>query len=247
MEKEKGVMLLVGSRVVQTASGYTGEIYKAFEWGVQVWNLDRGNERENWTWSMVTVRNPRSIKRYPRPLRFPRDVHYPVCHCKIGRMEVIGENKVKCARCKNLIGSESFPRRIQRATQLLRREASQRPKKQDSKRVERRKQKVSRPRKTRKAARRVGVRRPSKKVTRRRLLRQPAKKRKEARRRAKTKRDSTISKNRLLSQAPIPVQEVASQTVAEPKEKQVAVAVAVEVNSELKKENSNDRKSESKD
>jgi len=238
-------MLLVGSRVVQTASGYTGEIYKAFEWGVQVWNLDRGNERENWTWSMVTVRNPRSIKRYPRPLRFPRDVHYPVCHCKIGRMEVIGENKVKCARCKNLIGSESFPRRIQRATQLLRREASQRPKKQDSKRVERRKQKVSRPRKTRKAARRVGVRRPSKKVTRRRLLRQPAKKRKEARRRAKTKRDSTISKGQLLP--PPSVQEATPQTVAEPKEKQVAVAVAVEVNSELKKENSNDRKSESKD
>ena len=116
--------LLLKSRVVHTVSGNTGEIYKFLgEWGVQVWNTDRGYERENWWWGSVTVRTPRRIKRYPRPFRWPRTEKTLVCHCKIGKMAVLTANTVGCQRCGYLVGDESFPRRIVRATEMLRKAA----------------------------------------------------------------------------------------------------------------------------
>jgi hypothetical protein len=121
MTSEDGLKLLMGSRVVHKVSGNTGEIYKFIGvWGVQVWNLDRSHERENWWWNSVMVRIPRRIKRYPRPFRFPRLEKTQICHCRIGKMAVEGPNQVRCNRCKNLVGDESFPRRIIRATSMLR-------------------------------------------------------------------------------------------------------------------------------
>ena len=77
--------LTIGSRVVLRTSGTTGEIHKFTPRGVQVWVPDRGYERENWSWPMVTIRIPRShpqggeenpvvkIQRFPRTvMRFPR-------------------------------------------------------------------------------------------------------------------------------------------------------------------------------
>lgn len=120
MDEVQGQELLIGGRVVEKVSGYTGEIYQLFPWGVQVWVPDHGNARENWSWSMITERHPRLIKRYPRPFRYPRLVPSLQCHCQIGRMEVQGENKVLCLRCKKLIGDTAFPKRYRRASELLR-------------------------------------------------------------------------------------------------------------------------------
>jgi hypothetical protein len=163
MDPELGQLLIIGDRVVQTASGYTGEIYQMFPWGVQVWNPDRGNERENWSWAMITVRTPRLVKRYPRPFRWPREIPTEQCHCKIGRMEVEGEHEVRCTRCKKLVGSEAYPRRFLRASKLLRSAYSGRKsKKQTSPRVERSKRRKApraRP-KAKRDAHRVGVRHP---------------------------------------------------------------------------------------
>jgi len=124
-----------GRRVIEKTSGHTGEIYQIFPFGVQVWNMDTGYNRENWVWSMMTLRHPRLVKRYPRPFRWPREKLTEVCHCKVGRMEVEGHGKVRCTRCKYLVGSESYPNRLERASGFLRKaypEAS-RPKTQTSK------------------------------------------------------------------------------------------------------------------
>ena len=112
-----------GKRVVHRISGYTGEVRTVFpEWGVEVWVPDRGYERERWSWSMITKRFPRTIKRFPRPFRFPRLMPTLICHCRIGRMEVKGENRVRCLRCGFLIdAAESFPDRFERASKLLKR------------------------------------------------------------------------------------------------------------------------------
>lgn len=114
------------TRVVHKATNTTGIVHKRFgtatEGGVQVWVPDRGNERENWYWGMITVRQPRSIKRYPRPLRWPRTEPSLHCHCRGGPLKVEGKNEVRCQnkRCGKLVGSESFPKRFRRASQLLR-------------------------------------------------------------------------------------------------------------------------------
>lgn len=154
--------LAPGKFVVHTTSGYSGEIYQMFSWGVQVWVPDRGNERENWSWPMITKRYPRLVKRYPRPFRWPRDIPTEQCHCKIGRMEVEGEHEVRCTRCKKLIGSEAFPNRFKRASFFLRKAYSPKSKNKISPRVERRtKRKASRRGKNKRRAppRGVGVRR----------------------------------------------------------------------------------------
>jgi len=117
------------TRVVDTITGRTAMVHKIFpKAGVQVWVKERGQERENWSWGHITVRQPRRIKRYPRPFRWPREEPTHQCHCKIGKMEVenVEERKVRCQRCKELIGSESFPNRIERATALLERASSTR-------------------------------------------------------------------------------------------------------------------------
>jgi hypothetical protein len=105
--------LVPGSRVVHQVSG----------WGVQVFNLDRRFERENWTWAMFTIRLPRLMKRYPRPLRWPRLKPSQQCHCRIGKLEVLDVNKgqVKCLRCGFYIGTESMPGRFAKGIKLLRR------------------------------------------------------------------------------------------------------------------------------
>lgn len=111
------------SRVVDTITGRTELVHKVLPtFGVQVWVKERSMERENWPWSWLTLRQPRLIKRYPRPFRFPREVPTPQCHCKIGRMEVedAEERRVRCTRCKQLVGSEAFPRRIERAEEFIR-------------------------------------------------------------------------------------------------------------------------------
>jgi hypothetical protein len=157
--------LLIGHRIIEKVSGMTGEIYKIQNWGVQVWVPMLGNEKQNWTWAMLATRFPRKIKRYPRPFRFPREVPTECCHCKMGRMEVEGENQVRCTRCKFLIGDESFPRRIKRATSFLKKKYAQpRGRRSLRPRVDRSKhKKTSYPRNTRhqtlrKAKGRVGVR-----------------------------------------------------------------------------------------
>lgn len=120
-EKYAKEFLLVGGRVVHMVSGYDGIIYRMDPWGVQVWVPERGNERENWTWNMITIRYPRRVRRFPRPFRFARRQVAPQCRCKIGKLEVesVDERKVRCQRCRMLVGNESFPTRILRATERL--------------------------------------------------------------------------------------------------------------------------------
>jgi hypothetical protein len=113
----------IGGRVVLKASGITGTVEKIMKWGVEVWTPVRGAEREIWSWEMIVKRNPRSIKRYPRPFRFPRTEPTKTCHCKGGPMSIVkgGDNAVRCQnkKCKQLIGPESWPKRIERASALL--------------------------------------------------------------------------------------------------------------------------------
>lgn len=143
------------TRVVDTVVGRTAEVHKLLPgFGVQVWVKERGFERENWPWAMITLRQPRYLKRYPRPFRWPREEATKQCHCKIGKMEVedVEQNAVRCQRCKNLIGSESYPRRINRASDMLRKADRQKsrqslhkgvsgrnPRQKSHRRVERRK------------------------------------------------------------------------------------------------------------
>lgn len=111
------------TRVVDIITGRTALVHKILpKFGVQVWVKERGQERENWPWGKVTVRQPRLLKRYPRPFRWPREEPSKQCHCRIGLMEVenVEERTVRCKRCKQLIGSESYPRRIERAADALR-------------------------------------------------------------------------------------------------------------------------------
>lgn len=109
------------TRVVDKHTGRTATVYKVLpQYGVQVWVKQRGNERENWPWSWITLRRPRRIKRYPRPFRFARLAPSGHCHCRIGKMEIASlPRTVKCLRCGNLIGSESFPSRFRRAEAML--------------------------------------------------------------------------------------------------------------------------------
>lgn len=108
------------TRVVNTVTGHTGQVYKMLQkFGAQVWNK-KDQTRENWFWSIMTMRIPRSIKRYPRPLRFTRELRTEVCHCPSGREKVEGPSLVRCLKCGKLIGSESFPKRIIRAAAKLR-------------------------------------------------------------------------------------------------------------------------------
>lgn len=160
MDEALGRELVLGNRVIHEASGFTGEVRKTYAWGVEVWVPALGNSREIWSWPMITVRTPRIIKRYPRPFRWPREIPTEQCHCKIGRMEVEGENQVRCTRCKKLVGNEAFPARFRRASQFLRKAyPDQKSKTQFSPRVERpRRRKTPRIRPKRKASHRVGVR-----------------------------------------------------------------------------------------
>lgn len=131
--------LFPGKRVVHKVYLYTGEIYKMKPTWAEVWNIDRGYEREEWPLGNIAIRTPRLIKRWPRPLRFPREVPSSVCHCKIGRMVVEGPNEIRCTRCTFLIGEESFPRRIRRAEKFLRKAyPSPRPKSKVRRRIPRR-------------------------------------------------------------------------------------------------------------
>lgn len=112
-----------GMTVVDTVVGRDAEVHQVIPgFGVEVWIRERGYERERWPWAMITIRTPRLIKRYPRPRRYPRLEPTKHCHCNIGRMEVqdVEKREVLCTRCKFLIGYESFPRRFERATDLLR-------------------------------------------------------------------------------------------------------------------------------
>ncbi len=123
MEREYGEQNIIEgvTRVVDVVVGRTAVVHKILpQFGVQVWVKERGYERENWPWRMVTVRTPRLIKRYPRPFRFPREEPSKICHCKIGRIEVISEEEAICTRCKLSIGTESYPNRIERAIGLVR-------------------------------------------------------------------------------------------------------------------------------
>ena len=160
------------TRVVDKITGRTALVHKILpKFGVQVWVKERGQERENWGWNMITVRQPRRLKRYPRPFRWPREEPSQQCHCKIGLMEAedVEERAVRCQRCKKLVGSESFPRRIERAEELLRKaDRAKQSKGKVSKRVlGRRKRKANRKakisvkarkRSQRKSPRRVAVR-----------------------------------------------------------------------------------------
>jgi hypothetical protein len=130
--------------VVDTVTGRTGKVYKLLpKFGVQVWT-QKDQTRQNWFWSMITVRTPRSIKRYPRPLRFPRDVPSEICHCPSGREEVEGASTVRCLKCRKLIGSESFPKRIRRAEVKLRKCDFVQPEKTDPRsKVQKRKSRPS--------------------------------------------------------------------------------------------------------
>jgi hypothetical protein len=119
------------SWVVNTVTGHTGQVYKMLpKFGAQVWNK-KDQTRENWFWSILTVRIPRSIKRYPRPLRFAREVPTEQCHCPSGREKVENEHSVRCLKCKKLIGSESFPKRLARAEVKLRKAYLRRVKKEN--------------------------------------------------------------------------------------------------------------------
>jgi hypothetical protein len=113
----------IGQRVVLKSSGTTGEVKKILPWGVEVEVKFGKVEREIWSWEMIVKRNPRSIKRYPRPFRFPRTEVTKQCHCKGGPMSIVprGDNAVRCQnkKCKQLIGSEGFPKRIEQASKLL--------------------------------------------------------------------------------------------------------------------------------
>jgi len=131
MLPEQGKLLKIGDRVVHKPSGCTGEVRVIIEyWGVEVWVPEHNNNKERWWWDSITVRMPRKIKRYPRPFRFARLQPTKCCHCQVGRMVVVGEkqDKVRCTKCKFLVGSESFPHRIERARGLLRRAAIARTK-----------------------------------------------------------------------------------------------------------------------
>ena len=111
------------TRVVDTVACRTGLVHKIIpKVGVQVWVKERGQELENWAWNRITVRQPRRLRRYPRPFRWPREEATKQCHCKIGKMVVknVEEREVLCTRCKQLVGSESYPRRIERAEEFLR-------------------------------------------------------------------------------------------------------------------------------
>lgn len=122
MTREQGKQVKIGDRVVHKPSGCTGEVRVVIpEWGVEVWVLDHNNARERWWWDSMTVRIPRKIRRFPRPFRFARLRPTKCCHCIAGRLVVLGANKVRCNRCKNLIGSESFPNRIKRSAAMLKR------------------------------------------------------------------------------------------------------------------------------
>lgn len=142
MLREQGKQVRVGDRVVFKSSGSTGEVRVVIpDWGVEVWVPDHNNARERWWWDSLTIRIPRKIKRYPRPFRFARLQPTQCCHCPEGvmlpiirknkktihkravnrRMEVLDEHRVRCYWCDFLIGSESFPHRIERAKKLLRR------------------------------------------------------------------------------------------------------------------------------
>jgi hypothetical protein len=112
--------LVPGTRVVEVRAGMTGEIHKVHHWGVQVFNMDRQYAMEDWHWSMITMRTPRTMIRYPRSLRFPRRTPSQQCHCRRGKLEVEGVGKVRCHKCGFLIGSESFPHRFTKAVKLLR-------------------------------------------------------------------------------------------------------------------------------
>jgi hypothetical protein len=143
LDEEYGMKNIIpgNSRVVDTVIGRTAEVYKLLPgFGVQVWIKERGYERENWPWHMITVRQPRYLKRYPRPFRWPREEPTKQCHCKIGRMELedVEQNAVRCTRCKQLIGSESYPRRIERATDLIRKASNAKSRPQVHPRVQRR-------------------------------------------------------------------------------------------------------------
>jgi hypothetical protein len=152
--------LVPGCRILERVSGTTGEIRKIFDWGVEVWVPDLNYSRQNWTWTMLATRFPRKIKRYPRPFRFPRMKPIRCCHCQIGRMVVEGANKVRCMRCRFLIGDESFPKRIARATAMLKKKLLEpKPKRKVRKGVVRRKGKASHRNVSRKkVSRGVGVR-----------------------------------------------------------------------------------------
>lgn len=108
--------------VVDMITGRSARAEKILNNSVQVSVKQRGYELENWPWSWLTIRTPRRIKRYPRPFRFPRREKTNQCHCRIGKMviEDAKENTVRCQRCKKLVGSESFHRRIHRAADMLR-------------------------------------------------------------------------------------------------------------------------------
>lgn len=102
------------THVVNTVTCHSGRVHKILpKFGVQVWNLKDFN-RENWYWSIVNLRTPRSIKRYPRPLRFPRETPSAICHCPSGK-EKVQRDKVVCLKCGQPIGTESFPKRLRRA------------------------------------------------------------------------------------------------------------------------------------
>jgi hypothetical protein len=116
--------LAIGSVVVHKTSGFSAPVFKLLSWGVEIWSPFRLGEREIWSWEMIVKRQPRSIKRYPRPWRFPRTAPTNQCHCKGGPMilERRERHAVRCQnkKCKKLIGSEAFPARYRRAEALLR-------------------------------------------------------------------------------------------------------------------------------
>lgn len=113
------------TKVVDTIVGRTATVYKILpRFGVQVFVKERGYERENWPFRQITIRSPRLVRRWPRPFRWPREEPTKQCHCRIGRMELENaeERAVRCQRCKQLVGSESYPRRIERAEIAIRKE-----------------------------------------------------------------------------------------------------------------------------
>jgi hypothetical protein len=109
----------IGKSVVFKITGFTGEVYKIDAGGVGVFVKERLQEKEYWPWNTVTKRYPRLVKRYPRPFRYPRLIPSMICHCPKGTLEV-WQDEIRCKKCGLAIGTESFPHRIEEATELYR-------------------------------------------------------------------------------------------------------------------------------
>jgi len=127
LERAWRAELYPGRIVAYDVSGHSGEI-RSLHFGngerdarpwIDVWNLNRGYEREEWSLAHIALRRPRTCKRWPRPFRYARLTPTFHCHCPRGKLIVKGPHDVICNRCGCAIGSESYPDRFQEASRKL--------------------------------------------------------------------------------------------------------------------------------